>query len=52
MVINYIYLPIRRYLPTYLAGLDFSPMVAFAALWLVKHFIASPLIEYGYWLAR
>lgn len=50
--INYIYMPIRRYVPTYLGGLDFSPMVAFAALWLVKSIIAYRLIEYGYWLTR
>ncbi len=49
---DYIYTPIRRYVPTYLGSLDFSPMVAFAALWLVKNIIAYRLIEYGYLLTR
>ena len=50
--LNYIYMPIRRYIPTYLGGLDFSPMAAFVALWLVKSIIVYRLIDYGYWLAR
>jgi YggT family protein len=51
-VLNYIYRPIRRYVPAYLGGLDFSPMVAFVVLWFVKNFIAYRMIEYGYELTR
>ena len=48
--IDYIYMPIRRYLPTYLGGLDFTPMLAFAVLWAVNNFAAYRLINFGYWL--
>ncbi|MEE9161994.1 MAG: YggT family protein [Candidatus Neomarinimicrobiota bacterium] len=46
-----IYRPIRKLIPTMMGGLDFTPLVALAALFLVDRWLVASLIRLGYQLA-
>ncbi len=45
-----IYRPIRKLIPTMMGGLDFTPLVALAALFLVDRWLVASLIRLGYQL--
>ncbi len=45
-----VYRPIRKLIPTMMGGLDFTPLVALAALFLVDRWLVASLIRLGYQL--
>jgi len=40
--------PIRRLLPTVVAGLDLAPMIAILAIWFIRMFVVSSLHELAF----
>src|SRR5262245_2372924 len=40
--------PIRRLIPTIVAGLDLAPMIAMAAIWFIKLFVVNSLHELAF----
>ena len=47
-VVEVFYRPIRAVIPTALGGVDFTPMIALAALYLLDATLVSTLLSYGY----
>ncbi|UCH62288.1 MAG: YggT family protein [Fidelibacterota bacterium] len=46
-----IYRPIRAIIPTMLGGLDFSPFIALAGLYIIDRWLISSIIRFGYQLS-
>ncbi|MFC1746833.1 YggT family protein [Candidatus Neomarinimicrobiota bacterium] len=52
ILVESIYRPIRSIIPTYTAGLDFTPFVALLALMFVDRIFLVPFMQFGYRLAQ
>ncbi|RAO98934.1 hypothetical protein PW5551_06975 [Petrotoga sp. 9PW.55.5.1] len=47
---NIILNPIRKFIPTVIGSIDFSPMIAFLILFFLDRFLVQSLLELGYLL--